>query len=179
MAYTAPSTKATGTLITSTMYKAHLIDNIKFLHGPPTVRVSRDAAQSLPNNTYDTIQWDVEDWDTNGIWSSTNNDQLFVRTAGKYTAQLSVGFAASTGGTIRGVAIVKNSTALVGTNEAFHQLIRNDQLTGIQIVSVSGTFSMTTSDYLTGQAFQDSGGSLNTSTSQSDEPRLSMLWVSS
>lgn len=182
MAYTTPSTQPTGTLITSTMYKAHLVDNIKFLHGPPNCRVQRDVAQAMPTGAWDSIVWDQEDWDNNTMWSSTNPDQVFVRTAGKYLAMTSVGLTNSSGGTRRDIGIFKNSTSAATDNdEAFRAKMGSvvDFPNADINLSVTGMFSMTTSDYLTVQVFHDVGANLNTSTSPNNRPKLAVLWVSS
>lgn len=178
MAYTTPSTWVAGAVLTAAQLNTQLRDNIRFLHGVPTCRLRRDAAQALASGSWDTVQWDTEDWDNNTIWSSTNNDQLFVRTAGKYNAIFVMGFATSTGGTVRAAALVKNSTALALNDDAWTFSHPADKVFGVNNLTVSGMFSMTTSDYLTGQFFQDAGA-INSSTTVAEQPRIAIFWVSS
>lgn len=176
IAYANPSTFVAGEVLTAAQQNV-LAANDRFFHGPPTVRVRRAAAQSMPDGAWDTVQFDTEDWDSNSMWSSTNNDQVFVRTAGKYLAVASAGLANSSGGTRRDIAIFKNSTAASG--EAVRMNILGDLPLADANLAVSGLFSMTTSDYLTLMIFQNSGAGLNTQTGTDARPVLSVLWVSS
>lgn len=177
IAYANPSTFVAGNVLTAAQQNV-LANNDRFLHGPPTVRLRRAAAQTFTISAYDTVQFDTEDWDSNSMWSSTNNDQVFVRTAGKYLATFSGSFSNSTGGTLRIIAIVKNSTASLVTNEQFQVFASQDMLTLGPRMSVTGMFSMTTTDYLTAQMFQDAG-SITATTAREGQPTFSMLWVSS
>lgn len=179
MAYTTPSTQPTGTLITSTMYKAHLVDNIKFLHGPPTVRVARDAAYAIPASAWEEIPFDTEDWDSNLMWSSTAATKVFCRTAGKFSWACNGGFASSTVGVFRGIALRKNSTSGDPTEGGF---VDNDDFpsgAAARTYACSGMVSLTTGQYVQLVMFQDTGGTLNSSTLAHNQPRLSMFWVSS
>ncbi len=182
MAYVTPSTLPTDTFVTSTHWAIH-VNNQKFLHGPPTAMVQRDAAQSFTSGAWDTLQWDTETWDTNTMWSSTNNDQVFVHTAGKYLVTFMGSFAASSAGTLREFVITKNSTAFAGGDSVVgFQTYPFDQNAGpadVTVTTLCGMVSMTTTDYITGQQFQNSGGSLASATAEHNRPRLSMLWVSS
>lgn len=179
MAYTTPSTQPTGTLITSTMYAAHIINNIKFLHGPPTARAHRDAAQSITSGAWNPIQFDTEEWDTNTIWSSTSNTKFFCRAAGKYLVMVFGGFANSSAGSLRGVAIQKNTTATGSGHEAA-ALFATTALTAVNPrLHASMLVALTTGQFVRMEMFQDSGAGLNTSTDDTVKPRLSMIWMSS
>lgn len=178
MAYTTPSTQPTGTLITSTMYKAHLVDNIKFLHGQPTARVSRDAVQAIPNNTWTAITFDTEDWDSNTMWSSTADEKVFARTAGKYLVNFHAGYAGSTAGNYRSIGINKNSTT--GPPSEVIVTAGFDFVTGSGVdLGCSEIVSLTTGQFVCGMLLHNIGVNLNTSTASGSQPRLSMLWVSS
>jgi hypothetical protein len=176
MAWTTPSTQPTGTMITSTHYKTHIIDNLKYLHGPPTVRVSRDALLSVTQSTWFDVTFDVEDWDTNSMWSSTAGTKVFCRTAGKYLVNASGGITTSTGGTIRGIGIRKNSTT--GTPE--FSATQTEPANGkVSTPAISHLISLTTGQYIQFVLFHDHSGTLNTSTAADAQPRLSMIWMSS
>lgn len=184
MAYTTPSTQPTGTLITSTMYKAHLVDNIKFLHGPPTVKVSAPAGSSLASvggTTWEEVSFTVEDWDTNNMWSSTAPTKVFCRTAGKYLITASGGFTeSSTAGDARGTGVRVNSTAGEPA-KGLASMYEGDLLTGAAMrvpFTVSGMVSLTTGQFVQMVFFQNSGVALKLSTSHR-QPVLSMIWMSS
>lgn len=173
--FSLPSTQVRGTFITSTMYAA-----LGSWRRPPTCRVRRAAAQAFVTGVWDTVQFDTEDWDTNTIWSSTNNDQLFTRTAGKYLATASGGLNASTAGSLRSMAICKNTTAnsVTADSAEFRAIYDPSNAANGPLFSVSQQFSMTTSDFLTLQFFHDRGSDLGGSTFRNAQPTLSILWVS-
>lgn len=179
MAYANPSTFVAAQELTAAQLNV-LANNDRFLHGRPTALVRRAAVQSLPNGSWAAIVFDTEDWDSNTIWSSTDAEKLKVRTAGKYTARAHGGIRGSTAGTLRGIAIVKNSTSFAATDVAARQLDVFDIVTATTWQgAVSQMFSMTTSDYLTLHMIQNRGSTLGTSTTRDSQPTLSVLWESS
>lgn len=177
MPYQNPSTFVAGNVLTAAQMNV-LANNDRFLHGPPTVRVSRDAAQSIPNNTWTSITFDVEDWDSNSMWSSTANERVFGGIAGKYLVTFHSGFAASTAGNYRSVGINKNSTT--GPPSEATNTAGFDFVTGSGVdLSVSVLVSLTSTQFVSGMVLHNVGVNLNTSTGAGAQPRLSMLWVSS
>lgn len=177
MAYTTPSTQPTGTLITSTHYKAHLIDNIKFLHGPPTVRVRRAAAQSIASGSWEEISFDTEDWDTDTMWSSTAATKLFARTAGKYQIAVRGTFAASTAGRTRAIGARKNSTSST-PDIAVHVHDYDIPSGSLPVQSAADMVSLTTGQYVQVCMVHDVGVNHNTDTNYGGVV-ASLLWVSS
>lgn len=146
---------------------------------PPSARARRAAAQSMDNNVWEAVAFDTEDWDTNTIWSSTAANKFFAKTPGKYLCTFAAGVVDSSGGSFKGVAVVKNSTNLTSTNDAYETLTETTAIGDDWALNASGMFALTTSDYITGQILQNSGAGLNTSTILRWQPKLSMIWLSS
>lgn len=176
MAYTTPSTWVAGAVLTAAQLNTQLRDNVRFLHGPPTARVQGITDSTFANGAYTATIFSQEDWDSDNMWSSTANTKLICRTAGKYQVHAGVSFFGSTGGTIRGVGIRKNSTTGSPTDGIhFH---RHDMIAGTQEVTISNLVSLTTGQFIQIVGFQDSGGNLGSS-GTGGMPFCSMLWVSS
>lgn len=176
MAWTNPSTAVSGEVLTAAVWNSDVRDNVKFLARPPSVRVERDATQSLDNSTWTEISFDVEAWDTDTMWSSTAATKVFAKTAGKYLVTGIGSFAASTAGSNRAFGFRKNTTS-GGPSEG--SMLINPPETGAGAnyrICVTNLITLTTGQYLQFVGFQDSGSGLNTI---ANETIFSMLWVSS
>ena len=170
--FSLPSTQPRATHVTSTMYAA-----LGSWRRPPTAQVERDAVQSMDNGVWELVAFDVENWDSNTMWSSTANNKVFARTAGKYLVTFHGGFANSTLGTIRAWGLSKTSTA--GSPNLISAGIAWDIVSGITHMMPTLTMvNLSTSDYMAALMFQNSGAGLNTSTGAGNKPTLSMLWFS-
>lgn len=177
MAYTTPSTFVAGAVLTAAQLNA-VQNNVRFLHGPPTVRVKRDAVLAVPTGGFEEVAFDTEDWDSDTMWSSTAATKVFCRTAGKYLVSAGGLLAASTGGTDRIIGIRKNSTSSdpeFGLTAAQTEPAAGGTRRGGQ---VCGMVELTTGQYVQLVYFHNVGSNLNTST-DNFQPTLSMLWVSS
>lgn len=174
MAYANPSTFVAGNALTAAQQNV-LANNDRFLHGPPTVRVQRDAVQALTISAWTEIAWDTENWDTNTMWSSTAAHKIFARTAGKYLCTWNGGFADSTVGTLRGMGISKNST-VAGALEN-HVLLSQDMLSLAPRIGGSAMVSLSSGQFIEVQMFADAA--INTSTGDGFRPQFSMIWMSS
>jgi hypothetical protein len=172
MPYVAPSTLATGTLVTSTHWAIH-VNNQKFLHGPPTVQLTRAAAQNIPDTAWTGVSWDTEVWDTNTMWSSTAPTKVYARTAGKFLVTQIGSFAATTGGAFRALGIRVNTTS--GDPRDAH--ISNETQSQAWVKCLTSMVSLTTGQFIEAVQIQNSGAGLNTDTTF--DPRLSMIWMSS
>lgn len=59
----------------------------------PAVKVWKSTAQSITGSTETTLQWDVEDYDTDTMHdNSTNNSRLYAKTAGLYIITANVNY---------------------------------------------------------------------------------------
>lgn len=68
--------------------------------GAPTAHVDRldTSAQSIPNNTFTTITWENERWDTNGIWSAAEPTKLYLNRNGYWYTQTNIYWAGAAAG---------------------------------------------------------------------------------
>lgn len=176
MAYVTPTTRAAGYKVPASVWNQDVVENVKFLHGPPTCRVSRTNALAIVENGWEEVSFDTEDWDSAAMFSSTAPTKIFCRAAGKHWIAATGGLAASTGGTGRGIGVRFNSTA---GNPEFACTGRESPGGAFSAwPAVSGMINMTTGQYVQLVIYQDHSTTLNTDTNDG-KPRLHVLWVSS
>lgn len=181
MAYAAPSTHPTGYIVTSTDW-AIQVNNDKFFHGVPTARVVRTSVQSITNNTWTAISFSSKDWDSNNMFATTGT-KVTCKTAGKFLVCFTGVFANSSLGSLRGIAIQKNTTT-AGTGHEAQMIVASTAITAASgRLSLSQLVALTTGQFIRGEVLQDSGGGLNTSTGGSGvsvpRPTFSAIWMSS
>lgn len=122
--------------------------------------VRKTVAQSISNSTTTTISWDAEDWDTDTIHdNATNNSRLTATTSGKYIITAAIVFGSNNAG-VRQLVVNKNGFL------AFQQIFPNNGA-GEDQCALTGFVSLSISDYVEVQVWQNSGGSLNVQTSSS------------
>lgn len=142
----------------------------------PSVRVRRAlSAQSLPNG-FATISWDTTDHEIGGdLWAAGQPTRLVAPVAGVYRVSATASFAGSTGGLSRGVQLLKNGTLVPGS----FRTIPNISNTGrIPAATVTADLLLAAGDFITVQAYQDTGANLDSGPSASGaEPDASMTLV--
>lgn len=176
MAWTNPSTRASGYVVTAANWNQDVVANTEFLARPPSVRVRRAAALAIVENGWEEVTFDTESWDTDTMWSSTAATKVFARTAGKYLVCVTGGVDASTGGTGRGIGVRLNSTS---GNPEFACTGRESPGGAFSAwPAASGMVSLTTGQYVQLVIYQDHSTTLNTNTADG-KPTLSMIWMSS
>ena len=111
--------------------------------------------QSISSGTFTAVTWDVENYDTDSIHSTSTNTSRFTIPTGKsgywrFTSQIRWANNSSGG---RYLQIAKNGTGLVYTE--------NEADTRAFTQSITKTLSLTAGDYLELFVLQTSGGSLN------------------
>ena len=86
MAWTTPTTRSTGDLITAAIWNTDLVDDLNYLYGSlPSARVYHNATQTVADVTTAALALNTERWDNDVIHdTSTNNSRLTCKTAGKY-----------------------------------------------------------------------------------------------
>ena len=139
------------------------------------VRCYRSAVQSIPNATVTAMLWDVENYDTSGFHStSTNTDRITIPSgeAGYYLITGNVNWATNATGFRNGTFRVNNNAAIIGA------------VVYIQPYNIAGTensmemttvFYLNVGDYVTFNVYQDSGGNLNTGSTQRDYINVTKL----
>lgn len=120
-------------------------------------RVYDSGTQSIPNNTYTALTFNSERWDY-GTYHSTvsNTTRLTVPVNGLYMVTGGVAYASNATGQ-RALGIRVNGSSL-------YALERVDTINGqVPFLNVSTIVKLTAGDYVELMAWQNSGGSLNTS----------------
>jgi hypothetical protein len=130
------------------------------------------AAVSIPNDVFTTLALDSEVSDNDAIHDTvTNNSRLTCRTAGVYSISGRVGYVANTTG-LRGAKVLKNGTTFV-SNMVFQAAPAPDGT----YVETHTIVELAVGDYVELQAWQKSGGALNTLSSSGVSPSLSMVKI--
>lgn len=180
MAFTTPSTWVAGAVLTAAQLNQQVRDNMRFLHGPPTVRLRRVGNQAITTATETSIQWTNEDYDTDTMWSSTANTKIIFRTAGKYTISANYEMEGSTVSTNMYIAIRHNSTSggdyLAAVRHPF------DAVSGAltRLVGCDVTAHFAANDFVRVVAYHEHGSNRNVmGTTGSRLSYVTALWVSS
>lgn len=192
MAWTAPTTRTTGELITASIWNADLTDNLAYLGDLQWrgtnfsalgatydlgtyqgARVYHSANQSLSSGSATPLSFDSERFDTDAYHdTSTNNSRITIpaNMGGKYLITGHVAFAADATG-YREINVFLNGT----TDIANH---RTSALSGVStIMSVATVYSLAATDYVELRAFQNSGGALNASAIGNLSPEFTATWL--
>ena len=123
------------------------------------VSLVKSAVQAVANATDTAITWNTEDYDTSAFHdNSTNTDRITIPAgkAGYYLIEARVSFAANATG-IRSVTVKKNgSTAVSGAD------LNNQGSSASAVLIQSRVIYAAVADYFHLNAYQTSGGSLNT-----------------
>lgn len=126
---------------------------------PIACRLTNSVNQSIPSGTWTTLTWDTEEYDPADIHSlTTNPSRVTVQRAGIYQVSINAGFAASAGGSARGLGLLKNGS---GGWLALALLPPVAVAVLSTHIPLSASLQLSAGDYLEVQAFQDTGGGLN------------------
>lgn len=152
-------------------------DVIAFLRQPPIAELRQTSAQTLTTGVYADVLFDVEDLDTDvtgngGHSTSVNTARYTARYPGWYQVGGGVGFASSA--TLsRACRWAVNGVAVNGT-----QVFLPSSSTVAEFAARTKHVYLDIGDYVTLQAWQNSGGNLNTNIGASDQSSASIRWVS-
>jgi hypothetical protein len=121
--------------------------------------LSNSGVQSIPNATWTAVTFDTESWDNGGYHSTSSNTSRITIPSGKdgvylFTANVVL---ANAGGTYRYIKIYKNGSAI--------SLQNMNNLSGdVAAMGYSMLVKLAATDYIEVFVLQDSGGSINTNT---------------
>ncbi|SRR6266487_3263688 len=160
---TVPSfrTWVAGEIVTAAYMNGNVRDAGNFFIGQPIVQIYQATLQSIGNSTMTSLAFDASDVDTDSGHSNvTNNSRYTGKTAGWFQFGGGVGFAANATGA-RGGRWMKNGSVV-----AHGSMIGK----GVDTASFQAGFPARdifvqlngSTDYVELQAFQTSGGNLNT-----------------
>lgn len=181
MAFSNPSTKAAGSVLTAAEWNIQ-VANTDFLARPPAVCVTKSTDQSVAASVNRAIAWNTEQWDTDTMWSSTRAWRFEINTAGKYRIDAHFQWASVASANTRVAQILLNpgssTSAATGSN-----LLQRHVQTGISgasmPVTLTGVYSFTSTQSVGFSVFQGTSAALTIEHSTIQVPRCSIMWVSS
>jgi hypothetical protein len=159
MPFVLPSDPVSGQIAPVTWGDA-VRDTLNYLANKPSCRCTASGTVShATSGQYQAVAFDTEDWDNDGIHStSVNTSRFTAATAGKYWVYGNVRFAANATG-VRIVGIRKN---LTGTNSPTHGTVKRANLTADSVDIMVGTMvALAAGDWVEIVAWQNSGAALN------------------
>jgi hypothetical protein len=130
--------------------------------GPNVCVVTGSTTQSIPNNVYTSLNWDANITDTTRLHNTvTNNNNIYIKTSGWYLVSAQVTFSANAAGS-RSIRLTKNGVVIDRTT------VRFPPVAGFSVsANTSIVIELVSGDVIAAEAFQDSGGALNTENNQS------------
>jgi len=156
---------ANGTVLTANSAQADGVEWAAIPASTPTFSgcgLSQSGAQSISNTTQTDLTFDTEAFDTDAYHSTSSNTARITIPTGKggyFLVTARVSYASNSTGT-RGLWLRKNGTEVA---TSFTQPVSTGDITTVQINQV---MALAVGDYITMNAYQGSGGALNTATDQ-------------
>lgn len=150
-----------GSVLTAAQLNSTARDGGNFwLTVKPACRVRQTVVQSIPNSAYTAITYDAEDYDNDGMHStSTNTSRITCVTPGRYIIVAADSVAVSATG-IR-IIQVRTTLAASGTRVGASLLVPAQGTTNADL-STAWSDYLFAGDYFEAILFQNSGGALNT-----------------
>lgn len=175
-----PAVPDFSTGMSSTSQLNQLGDALQFALNPPLCQARQTVAQSIPNSTTTVVTFDTEDVDkspggSGGHDNVTNNSRFTAEYAGWYMLSGGWSIAASATG-IRSAAWRVNGTVVAGSGVMFTSV---SAAASSRIPARTIVVFLNIGDYVELEAFQSSGGPLNTQVLGSEQPNMTVRWVSS
>lgn len=122
--------------------------------GPYSCRLYNTTTQSVPNAVYTTLAFDSELWDDGPLHSTiSGTTKITLPISGRWLLNAKIPYQANTGGAIRALRIVKNTSL----NEDLDQRSPVASILYSTIVNGSTIVNSGPGDFFEIQAFQDSG----------------------
>jgi hypothetical protein len=141
----------------------------------PLFRARRAAAQAIANASETALQWDAEDVDTHNGHDLVTNPSRYTCPAGfagYWQVSAAVGFPNNITGR-RGIFLRKNGTAIDGGGTWWVTGVNGTHAT----VSRTTIVQLAVGDYIEATSFQESGGSLSTTTAGPSQPNIDILFL--
>ena len=128
------------------------------LSARPAFEATLSASQSIPNTTATKVQFNTENYDTNGYYDNATNYRFTPLVAGKYFVYSYVRFLSIVDGNQGIVYLYKNGSSISFTSDgsAGGTSAVNFSTTITQIIDLNGS-----TDYIEAFVYQDSGSSKN------------------
>lgn len=149
---------------------------INFAFAPPILSIRQTAAQSIANGSSPgtALTYDTEDVDSSGMHSTvTNTSRATAVYPGWYEFGGGTGFASNATGARGGIGNV-NGSPVNGTNT----LTPANPASGVWVPYRMILIFLNVGDYFEWKATQTSGGALNTSATNTEQPTMVGMWRS-
>lgn len=165
--FTTPTTWTDGDVPTAAQFNDELRDNMLYVAEPVACQAYRSANQSIGDATWTAVTFPTgENWDTDSIHSTSSNPSRFTIPTGQggiYLLTCQVVFAASTGGTIRLLKVLKNGSVLVADPGGY--IGSDGPRGGSQPTTLNGSreVMLDAGDYVEFAVFHDVGSTLSVS----------------
>jgi hypothetical protein len=155
----------------------YLEDPFNFLMNPPMVRLRKTTSQSIPNTTSTALIWDYVEVETVNFWDSTNPTKLTPSVPGWYVGTAGFSFNSNATG-VRAMNVIKNGSVTERVLTVSHDAYTNG---GITVVSRGNIFLESfngTTDYITVEVQQTSGGALSIIADVVErQPDVTLRWL--
>ena len=172
---------ATGDVYSAASHNL-ILENVNNYRVPPMCRALRSTNQSFANAALAAVNFDAEDFDTDGMFAPTRN-YIEAQTAGIYGINASLQIQNNATGQRAAVIVINptfsgsgDSAGITGGTRAAGSYT-NALGSSIQTsLSVSVTFSLAEGDTVALLAFQNAGGPLSFTTGV-EQTALSLTWL--
>jgi hypothetical protein len=155
----------------------YLESPLSFLLNPPMVRLRKTTTQSIPNTTSTALIWDFVEVETVNMWDATQPTRITPSVPGWYIGTAGFSFTNNATG-IRAMNVIKNGSTTERVITVSHDAYTDS---GITVVSRGNVFFESfngTTDYITIEVQQTSGGALSVITDVVErQPDLSLRWL--
>ena len=177
MAYVAPTVRSVGDAVTAADYNI-LANNAIFFAKPPMARLRLTSNVSWTNNTHGSVAWTssiaTEDYDTDAMINlSGSASAITIKTAGVYSCQAAVNFAANATG-VRLGRIVRNRSGVLTAISTFSFTPANASEFHC---SLAGSIECLVNDVIDLYCLQNSGGALNLQPADSSGIQYGGTWL--
>lgn len=173
--YTAPTTRASGYLVTAANWNTDLVDNITFLANPPACRVYHNTTQSINDATETTVTFNSERYDTASMHdTATNPERITIGTAGLYIVTFC--------GMFPGLTTYSAAYCVVRLNGTTNIAIDQRGITAFNVshtVGVTTVYKFAANDYIEARVYQDNTASSaqNLLSTGNAFPEFSATWI--
>jgi hypothetical protein len=173
MAYVAPTTRATGFLVTAAVWNQDVVNNVAFLANPPACRVRRTTDQTgIVTATRTSILFDAERYDTDTMHStSTNTDRITINTAGLYIVTGTVTFTNTNATGYRLVDIELNGTTIIAEQSVG---MRTDNYI---VMNVTTMYKFAAADFVKLVVYHTAGVNSSVLAQANFAPEFAATWV--
>lgn len=184
MGYTAPTTRASGYLVTAANWNTDLVDNITFLANPPACRVRHSANLSITDSTLTelgvtagtTACFDTERYDTASLHDTvTNPGRITIPVAGIYLVSFNGHFVSRNDYFQIYADLRLNGTTTIATANI-------GSFNGVTLspdIEAHTQYKFAVNDYVTVRVYQDNNANAaaNLETQGNFSPEFSATWI--